>query len=556
MKSKQQWWKEAVIYQVYPQSFQDSDGDGIGDIQGLISRLDHIAQLGADVVWLNPVYKSPLDDNGYDISDYYRIHPMYGTMEDFDLLLEEMHARGLKLIMDLVVNHCSDEHEWFVKSRQSTENPYRDYFFWRPGKNGGPPNNWISFFGGSAWEYDPMTDEYFLHIFTKRQPDLNWENPKVRKEVYKIMHFWLKKGIDGFRMDVISLISKHTGFPDSEDPGLEHIVGKYYANGPRIHEYLKEMYQEVLQHYDVMTVGEGPGITDEIAPLYVGEERDELNMIFQLEHMFIDWGPEGKFDPVDFSLIALKEYYTRWNRVFEKNGWITSFLDNHDFPRMVSRFGNDGKYRVESAKLLATLILTMPGTPCIYFGSEIGMTNAPFASIDQCRDVETLNFYKILKEKGMTERDFMAIVRKVGRDNVRTPMQWDDTLNAGFTSAIPWIMVNPNYPELNVQNDLASDDSIYAFYREMIQFRKKHPCLVHGSYTDLAPGHPELFAFRRVVENEQFLVLLNFSDNPLKFTGILPKEIDQPVRSNYSGHAEKHQLRPWEAQIFHIQSGT
>lgn len=526
----------------------DSNGDGIGDLQGLISKLDYIKKLGTDVIWLNPIYVSPLDDNGYDIADYYNINPMYGTMEDFDELVAKMHDRGLKLLMDLVVNHCSDDHQWFQEARKSKDNPYRDFFFWKDGVNGGPPNNWVSFFGGSAWEYNQPTDDYFLHIFTKRQPDLNWENPNVREEVYKAMRFWLDKGIDGFRMDVISLISKHLDFPNSPSLKLSHFVDHLYANGPRIHEFLQEMNQEVLSHYDAMTVGEGPGINDQNAIDYVGANRKELNMIFQLEHMFIDWGEGGKFDPIDISLVDLKDYYKRWNEVFDQNGWITSFLDNHDFPRLVSRFGNDREFRIESAKLLATLILTMPGTPCIYYGSEIAMTNVAFDSIDDYRDVETLNFYREFKARGVSDDDFLKIVHRVGRDNVRTPMQWDDTPNAGFSTGNPWIKLNPNYQDINVQNDLDQQDSIYAFYQRCIALRKQNPCLTHGTYQDLAPEHANLFTYRRSWQGTTIDIALNFSNHPIAYQ----QTSSNVIMTNYSIQGEPDTLRPWEARVMII----
>ncbi len=554
MDFSRHWWKEGIIYQVYPQSFKDSDGDGIGDLKGLIEKLDYIKELGVDIIWINPIYVSPLDDNGYDIANYYEINPMYGTMQDFDELLEQMHRRGLKLLMDLVVNHCSDEHEWFVEARKGRDNPYRDYFYWKPGKNGGPPNNWESFFTGSVWEYNEATDDYYLHLFTKRQPDLNWENPKVREGMYDAMKFWLEKGIDGFRMDVISLISKRLDFSDSPNTEFGYLVEHKYANGPRIHEFLQEMHAKVLQHYDVMTVGEGPGITHELAPQYVGSDRKELNMIFQLEHMFIDFGPLGKFDPIEFSLIDLKKYYTKWNAVFEKEGWITSFLDNHDFARMVSRFGNDTKYRIPSAKVLCLLNLTMPGTPSIYFGSEIGMTNNDFKSIDECRDVETLNYWKKVKEQGVSEDDFLKIVNQKGRDNVRTPMQWNGQDQAGFTEGEPWLDVNGNYREINVDSDLGSSKSIFRFYQEMIEIRKRHDVLTYGSYEDLYPDHPDIFSFLRRLEDESFVTILNFSSErqPYKIPDHLT--IDQVILSNLKKHHLSFPivLEPWEGILLKV----
>jgi oligo-1,6-glucosidase len=405
---KRQWWKEAVVYQIYPRSFKDSNGDGIGDINGIISKLDYLKELGVDVIWLSPVYKSPNDDNGYDISDYRDIMDEFGTMDDWERLLEEMHNRGLKLIMDLVVNHSSDEHAWFVESRKSKDNPYRDYYIWRPGQDGKEPNNWESNFSGSAWQYDEATGEYYLHLFSKKQPDLNWENPKLRQEIYDMMKFWLDKGIDGFRMDVINFISKEEGLPDAPNPeGKKYVSGgRYFMNGPKIHDYLQKMNREVLSKYDVMTVGEMPGVTVEEAKLYTSENRKEVNMVFQFEHVDLDSGPGGKWDLKPLQLKNLKENITKWQKGLEKEGWNSLYLNNHDQPRMVSRFGNDRKYRVESAKMLATFLHMLKGTPYIYQGEEIGMTNVQFESIDDYKDIETLNMYreKVIENGEVTKR--------------------------------------------------------------------------------------------------------------------------------------------------------
>ena len=444
---KQNWWKEAVIYQIYPRSFKDSNGDGVGDIRGIIEKLDYLKDLGIDVIWISPIYQSPNDDNGYDISDYYNIMDEFGTMADFDELLEGIHARGMRLLMDLVVNHTSDEHEWYQQARQSKDSPYRDYYYFRPE----PPNNWLSLFGGPAWDYDPVAEEYYLHLFTKKQPDLNWENPKVRQEVYQLMRFWLDKGVDGFRMDVIPMISKYLDFPDGDFSDFNNVIATLYTNGPRVHEFLQEMHEEVLQHYDVMTVGEGVGIAPAQANLYVGESRKELNMIFHFGHMFIDHGPGGKFDIVDFKLSEFKAIFDTWDQGIGQEGWLNIYLDNHDFPRMVSRFANDQEYRVESAKMLAILILSLRGTPCIYQGSEIGMTNVAFNSLDDYRDVETINAYNEYKASGKDLDELLKIVHVQGRDNVRTPFQWDDSANGGFTVGNPWIKANPNYTEINAQ---------------------------------------------------------------------------------------------------------
>lgn len=460
------WWKNIVMYQIYPRSFQDSNGDGIGDLRGIINRLDYLESLGIDLIWLSPIYQSPNDDNGYDICNYYEIHPEYGTMEDFDELLMGLHARGIKLIMDLVVNHTSDEHQWFEESRTSKDSPYRDFYIWKKGVNGGPPNNWMSWFGGSAWEYDEHTEEYYLHLFTKKQPDLNWENPEVRKEVHKNLRFWLDKGIDGFRMDVISLLSKQLDYPNSDSQNIHYLAEHHYANGPRIHKFINEMYEEVLQHYDVMTVGEGPGITKKIANLYIGKDRRELNMIFQLDHMIIDHGAGGKFDVVDFKLTDLKRILDGWEAAIGDQGWNNVFLDNHDFPRMLSRFGNDGKYRKESAKMLNTFLLTQRGTPCIYMGSEIGMTNVAFDNPNDYKDVEAINYFNEVKASGGDMAEALKNMHIQGRDNVRVPMQWGSGKQAGFTDGEPWIKVNPNYESINVEEAEADKASVLHYFRD------------------------------------------------------------------------------------------
>lgn len=549
------WWKESVVYQIYPRSFKDSNGDGIGDLNGIISKLDYIKSLGIDVIWLGPCFKSPNDDNGYDIADYYEIMEEFGTMEEFDIMLEGLHQRGIKLIMDLVVNHTSDEHSWFEESRKSIDNPYRDYYIWRKGKNGNPPNNWWSIFGGSAWQYDEQTDEYYLHLFTKKQPDLNWENPRVREEVHKIVRFWLDKGVDGFRMDVISLISKRDGLPDiPEGAPFEWVLENVYANGPRVHEYIRDMNTEVLQHYDIMTVGEGPGITPELAALYVGENRGELNLVFNLDHMFIDSGPGGKFDPIPWSLSDLRSIFNKWIYGLEGKGWTSVFLDNHDFARMVSRFGNDKEYRKESAKMLAIFLLTMKGTPCIYQGSEIGMTNVAFPSLSDYKDVETLNYFREKSEEGLTEEQFLPIVHQLGRDNVRTPLQWNDSPNAGFTSGKPWIDINPNFTAINVEEAEKDTASILHFYRAILQFRKAHPTLVYGSYEDLSNNHPNVFAYRRKGD-EDLLIALNFSDNIQQLDITNGIEIGTCILTNYSQSESQDNvwLRPWEGIVLTIK---
>ena len=546
--AEKKWWKEQIMYQIYPRSFQDSNGDGIGDIRGIIQRLDYIKSLGVDLIWLSPIYQSPNDDNGYDISDYYQIHPEFGTMADFDEMLQGMHDRGLKLIMDLVVNHTSDEHEWFTQSRSSKDNPYRDYYIWKDGKDGGPPNNWISFFSGSAWQLDEQTGQYYLHLFTKKQPDLNWENPKVREEVYKNMRFWLDKGVDGFRMDVISLLSKQLDFPDAPDTSLNYLIPNYYANGPRIHEFLQEMYHEVLKHYDIMTVGEGPGITKDLVLDYIGMDRQELNMVFQLDLMFFDHGPGGKFDIVQAGLPEMKSIMNSWEAAIGDQGWNNIFLDNHDFPRMVSRFGNDAAYRERSAKMLLMYLLSMRGTPCIYQGSEIGMTNVAFDKITDYRDVEIHNWVAEARAAGMSDEEMLPRIHIQGRDNVRTPMQWDANHQSGFTSGDPWIKMNPNYPEINVQHAEKDRESSLHFFRKMTTIRKQTEVLQYGDYTDLLPDHNNIVAYERKLDNVQALCVFNFSD----FETMLPISIDNGYELLVSNvdDVEKNQMKPWQGCIF------
>lgn len=510
---KKAWWKESVVYQIYPRSFYDSNGDGIGDLRGIIQKLDYLETLGIDVVWLTPVYKSPNDDNGYDISDYCDIMDEFGTLADWRELLAGLHQRGIKLIMDLVVNHTSDEHPWFQESRTSKESPYRDYYIWRPGKNGREPNNWRSVFGGSAWRYDELTGEYYLHLFSKKQPDLNWENPKVRTAVYDMMHWWLKQGIDGFRMDVINFISKVPGLPDipvSEDDFYQD-DGYYYANGPRLLEFLGEMRRDVLSQYDLLTVGETSFVTTQQATDLINEETGALKMVFQSEHMDLDG---GKICVKPWSLGELKQIISRWQKDLEGRGWNSIFLGNHDQPRPVSRFGDDGQYRVESAKMLATLTHTLQGTPYIYQGEEIGMTNVAFETIDDYRDIEARNLYQsMVTEKGMTPGEALALLHAKSRDNARTPMQWDDRAQAGFTTGVPWIKVNPNYKDINVKQSLADPNSVFAYYQQLIRLRKEYPVFVYGTYDLLLDDHQEMYGFTRTFEDNRLLVILNFSAN-------------------------------------------
>ncbi|WP_449538140.1 glycoside hydrolase family 13 protein [Ferdinandcohnia sp. Marseille-Q9671] len=554
------WWKESVVYQIYPRSFKDTNGDGIGDLKGIIEKLDYVKELGVDVIWLSPVYESPNDDNGYDISNYRQIMKEFGTMADWDELLNQMHDRGMKLMMDLVVNHSSDEHEWFKQSRQSKDNPYRDYYIWRPARDGKEPNNWESIFSGSAWQYDEQTEEYYLHLFSKKQPDLNWENPKVREEVYDLMTFWLEKGIDGFRMDVINMISKAQGLPDGEPhEGKNFVSGAdHYMNGPRIHEFLQEMNKKVLSKYDIMTVGEMPGVDTNEAQAYTGAARNELNMVFQFEHMDLDSGPTEKWDVRPLSLLDLKNTFTKWQKGLEDNGWNSLYLNNHDQPRMVSRFGDDGEYWLQSAKMLATFLHMLKGTPYIYQGEELGMTNVHFNSIEEYKDIETLNMYKEKVESGMEPQQIMQSIYKKGRDNARTPMQWDDSENAGFTTGTPWLQVNPNYKQIHAAQQVHDPSSIYQYYKKLIELRKQHEIVVYGSYDLLLPDHPTIYSYTRILGNEKLLVVLNFSKETSLFE--LPSEITYSSKelfiSNYDVNIdesiEKITLKPYEARVYRL----
>ena len=555
-----QWWKESVVYQIYPRSFMDSNGDGIGDLRGILSKLDYLKELGIDVIWLSPVYESPNDDNGYDISDYCKIMNEFGTMEDWDELLHEMHKRNMKLMMDLVVNHTSDEHNWFIESRKSKDNKYRDYYIWRPGKEGKEPNNWGAAFSGSAWQYDEMTDEYYLHLFSKKQPDLNWDNEKVRQDVYDMMKFWLEKGIDGFRMDVINFISKEDGLPAVETDEEGYVSGhKHFMNGPNIHKYLHEMNEDVLSQYDIMTVGEMPGVTTEEAKLYTGEARKELQMVFQFEHMDLDSGEGGKWDVKPCSLLTLKQNLTKWQKALEQTGWNSLYWNNHDQPRVVSRFGNDGAYHTESAKMLATVLHMMKGTPYIYQGEEIGMTNVRFESIDEYRDIETLNMYKEkVIERGEDIDKVMQSIYIKGRDNARTPMQWDDREHAGFTTGEPWIAVNPNYKEINVKQAIQDEESIFYYYKKLIELRKNNEIVVYGTYDLILENNPSIFAYVRTYEEEKLLVIANFTADECVFE--LPEDIiyseAELLIHNYDVEnvlIENITLRPYEAMVFKLK---
>ncbi len=560
--TRRRWWKESVVYQIYPRSFKDSDGDGIGDLKGITEKLDYLEELGVDVIWLSPVYQSPNDDNGYDISDYRAIMDEFGTMADWEELLEAVHRRGMKLVMDLVVNHTSDEHAWFVASRSSKDSPYRDYYWWRPGSDGKEPNNWESMFSGSAWEYDETTDEYFLHLFSKKQPDLNWENPRLRREIYEMMTWWLDKGIDGFRMDVINFISKVPKLPDAPDPeGKGYVSGAdFFMNGPRIHEFLQEMNREVLHRYDIMTVGEMPGVTPEEARLYTGEARNELNMVFQFEHMDLDSGPGGKWDVKPMKLTDLKRTMSRWQKWLEGCGWNSLYWNNHDQPRIVSRWGDDGEHRVVSAKMLATCLHLMQGTPYIYQGEELGMTNVQFDSIEDYRDIETMNMYREKVEKeGVDPTEVMRSIHKKSRDNARTPMQWDDSANGGFTSGTPWIRVNPNYPEINAAQAVKDPDSVFHYYRRLIQLRKKYPIMVYGIYDLILEDHEQIYAYTRSFKGEQWLVICNFSGEEADFQ--MPAEVEMTRQELIIANLEvdptenisSFTLKPYEARVYQIR---
>ncbi|PWI57425.1 glycoside hydrolase family 13 protein [Sulfoacidibacillus thermotolerans] len=554
------WWKEAVVYQIYPRSFMDNNGDGIGDLRGIIARLDYLKELGIDVIWLSPIYESPNDDNGYDISNYRDIMKEFGTMEDFDELLQEVHNRKMKLVMDLVANHTSDEHPWFIESRSSKENPYRDYYIWRPGKDGREPNNWLSFFSGSAWQYDEHTGEYYLHLFSRKQPDLNWENPRVRDEIYEMMTFWLEKGIDGFRMDVINAISKVEGFPDAPNPENQRYAwgGQYFLNGPKVHDYLREMNDRVLSKYDIMTVGETGGVTTKDALLYVGEDRRELSMVFQFEHVEMA-GPAGKWSLDAWKLADLKRIMSRWQNDLYGKGWNSLYLNNHDQPRAVSRFGNDSTYRVQSAKMLATFLHMQQGTPYIYQGEEIGMTNVKFDRIEDYRDVEIHNLWEDRVVQGGADPDLMLqIIQAKGRDNARTPMQWDASPHAGFTTGTPWIKVNPNYVEINVEKARRDPNSVFHYYQKLIQLRKQHLIVVYGKYELILEDHPQIYAFTRTLDREVWLVVNNFYDGSPVFE--LPQEISYSAYdlmiANYDvdplEQPRHFSLRPYETRVYRL----
>ena len=549
-EEKKAWWKEAVIYQIYPRSFADSNGDGIGDLNGITAHLDYLETLGIDVIWLSPVYKSPNDDNGYDISDYRDIMDDFGTMEDFDRLLAEAHRHHIKIVMDLVVNHTSDEHAWFIESRSSKDNPHRDYYIWKEPKNGKEPNNWGSCFGGSAWELDERTGMYYLHCFSKKQPDLNWENPKVRDEVFDMMNWWCEKGIDGFRMDVISMISKDQSYPDGPvEDGLYGSFGPYVCNGPRVHEFLQEMNNRVLSHYDLLTVGEAAGVTIDEAKKYANSDGTELGMVFQFEHVDLVKSPIGKWTDQKPQLTDFRRVMNKWQYELEGKAWNSLFLDNHDQPRVVSRFGNDSEaYRVISAKMLATCLHMMKGTPYIYQGEELGMTNVYFDKLEDYRDIESINAFHQYVDSGIVKaEDMMRYLKEISRDNARTPMQWDDSKNAGFTDGTPWINVNPNYKEINAKAAVADPDSVFHYYQELIKLRHTLPIIVYGKFQGLLDDSETIYAYERHLDGQVLTVACNFTDQEQDCT-LFDDLAGEELISNYKEH-KAGKLQPYEARV-------
>ena len=574
------WWKEAVVYQIYPRSFNDSDGDGVGDIPGIIEKVDYLADLGVDCVWLNPVYESPGVDNGYDIADYRAIMDEFGTMADWEALRDALHERGIRLIMDLVVNHTSDEHAWFVDARSSKDSAYRDYYWWREGRDPEqtaldpddydtpigvdevPPNNWESFFGGPAWTYDDRTGEWYLHLFDERMPDVNWETAALREEMFEMMEWWLDHGIDGFRMDVINLISKPDGLPDGDDPTSIVEGADKFVNGPRIHEYLSELHDRVLDGTDSMTVGEMAELSVDEAKRYVGEDGDGMSMVFTFDHMRLDMTDAGRWSSRESSPRELKETMTHWQEGLADEGWNSLFLNNHDEPRVVSRFGDDSQYRRESAKLLGTLLHTLRGTPYIYQGEELGMTNYPFGSLDEIRDVDTIKNVRAAQASGrLDESDVMGLVRYRTRDNARTPMQWDDSEHAGFTDGDPWMPVNPNYDHINAEAARNDPDSIWHYYRELVSLRKARDVIVYGDYDLRLRDHESLWVYTRTLETDDetdsLLVVLNFASDETAFeppADLAGRRADILV-SNYETDVESVEattLRPWEARVYDL----
>ncbi|MFU0445601.1 glycoside hydrolase family 13 protein [Pseudocitrobacter faecalis] len=556
MTAKNDWWRNAVIYQIYPKSFMDSNGDGVGDLPGIISRLDYIQALGVDAIWLSPIFLSPGKDNGYDIQDYCCIDPQFGSNDDIDELILQAHQRGLKVIMDLVANHTSDQHDWFLKSKTSRDNPYSDYYIWRdPLPDGGVPNNWGANFGGSAWEWCPERQQYYLHLFAKEQPDLNWENPRVRDEIYRIMEFWAQKGIDGWRMDVITLISKYTDFPNYQVDHNLPVVGWMHSNGPRVHEFIQEMHDKVLAPYGMMTVGEAQGSTPENALQYIADSRRELDMVFTFEHTDVDILPGGinrKWQLQPFSLPRLKSILAKWQDGLHGLGWNALYFENHDQPRIVSRWGNDQAYRAECATAWATVLHGMQGTPFVYQGEEIGMTNIHLP-LEQYNDVEIVNNYNelVVKQKTQSHDAFMAAVYQIGRDNARTPMQWDSSPYAGFSSATPWLPVNPRYKEINVMQDRQNNLSVFRYYQQLIALRHRERILIEGDFELLLPEHPQLFCYMRRLEDKCWLVVANLSDGEVSFEWQDLKQLEagRVIISNMAGTDENRILKPWMAFI-------
>lgn len=550
------WWKEAVGYQIYPRSFQDSNGDGIGDLKGIIQRLDYIKDLGIDVIWICPMYKSPNDDNGYDISDYQDIMDDFGTMEDFDLLMEEVHKRDMKLIIDLVLNHTSDEHQWFIESRSSKENPKRDWYIWRDGKDGKEPNNWESIFSGSAWQYDEKTDQYYLHVFSTKQPDVNWENPEVREALYDTVNWWLDKGIDGFRIDAISHIKKRDGFPDMPNPKNEKYVSSFdmHMNQKGIHTFLQEFKDRTYANYDVMTVGEANGVKIDEADLWVGKENGKMDMIFQFEHLGL-WDAETN---PEVDIVELKKVLTRWQKGLEKEGWNALFIENHDKPRVVSTWGNDDEFWFESATSFGAMYFLMQGTPFIYQGQEIGMTNVQFDSIEDYDDVADKNRYRIKREEGVAHEDIMSVIWSSSRDNSRTPMQWNSDENAGFTTGTPWMKVNPNFTEINVEKQEQDEHSILSFYKKMIALKKNNEVFTYGVYDLILEEDEQIYAYTRTLGEEKIVVITNLSKTEAKFETELKLNADELLLANKE--AAPHDdvtslsLQPYEARVYRVKA--
>ncbi|MDT0161415.1 alpha-glucosidase [Bacillus sp. AG4(2022)] len=550
---KKIWWKEAVGYQIYPRSFQDSNGDGIGDLQGIIERLDYVKDLGIDVIWICPVYKSPNDDNGYDISDYQDIMEDFGTMADFDRLLEEVHQRDMKLIIDLVLNHTSDEHPWFIESRSSETSPKRDWYIWRDSKQGAEPNNWESIFGGSAWEWDELTQQYFLHVFSRRQPDLNWENSDVREALYDVVNWWLEKGIDGFRIDAISHIKKRPGMPDLPNPENKKYVSSFdmHMNQEGIHEFLQEFKEKTYANYDSMSVGEANGVTVDEADLWVGSENGKMDMIFQFEHLGL-WDAETN---PELDIVELKKVLTRWQKGLEKDGWNALFIENHDKPRVVSTWGNDQEFWRESATSMAAMYFLMQGTPFIYQGQEIGMTNVQFPSIDDYDDVAVKNLYKLKTEEGKSHQEIMEIIWASSRDNSRTPMQWNSTANAGFSSGSPWMKVNSNYTDINVEMQEKDEKSILSFYKKMITLKKANEVFTYGQYDLLLEDDKQIYAYRRTSEDDQVIVITNLSAKEAIFTSDFALKPENLLLNNYpaaEAEGKSVTLKPYEARVYRI----